>query len=147
MVDFCNSSKAENINSSYLNEKLLIGTWISNEINSYGFYLSTITYTADGLKCTLGTSYNKRNVYSKSIYISKWNLHGNSLDVTVVKTSTPLLAIGETLSGQVISLTESELKTRLYSTEPGFENSPIETYKKISNAPDLTVCETAKRLL
>ena len=142
----CASSKTENINGSYFNEKFLIGTWSSNEVTPNGFYLSVVTYTADGMKCTLGTSYDKKNGYDRGLYISKWKLYKNRLDVTIVKTSTPLLVVGETLSDQVVYLTKSEFKTRLFPTEPAFENASIETYTKLSNIPDLSVCETANKL-
>lgn len=143
----CGAADTANPDTSYFNEKLLIGTWSSSEIEPDGFYLSVVTYTEDGMKCTLGTSYYKEDGYDKSLFISKWKLHKNKLDLTIVSTSTPFLIVGETLSSQVISLTKSELKTRLFSIEPAFIDAPTEVYTKLSNTPDLTVCETAKKLL
>ena len=143
----CDPSKTKDTDTLVFTEELLIGTWSQTEITPHGFLLSVITFTPDGMKCTLGTSYNKENQYDKGLFISKWKLSGKNVDLTIIKTSTPLLIVGETLSIEIVSFTKSEFKSRLLPTEQTFINSPTETYTKLSNAPDLTVCETAEKLL
>lgn len=143
----CDPSKFKDTDDLVFNEELLVGTWSQNEVTPHGFYLSVVTFTPDGMKCTLGTSYNKENQYDKSLFISKWKLSGKKVDVTIIKTSTPLLVVGETLSVEIISFTKSEIKSRLLPTEQAFINPPTDTLIKLSNIPDLTVCETADELL
>ena len=133
------------IASSEINTANLIGTWSSTEINESDYYISIVTYTSDGKKCTLGSSYSGNKSSEESIFISKWKVVGKQLDIKIVKSSTDLLIPGETISSQLISLTEKKLETRLYPS--AFYIAPIETYLKISNTPDNRICSTAERIL